>query len=137
MKRRIKTKSGMNPFKYFDGATMVSYQVPPKAMETVYCRQEPRPEECEVAWHNYDTDCPNFPISSFEVKMSKEGELAGRGIFTKVDIPVDAYLSAETGCHPVSFMPRTKALIEDIHEMEGNVSKRINPVEVYMVRIGL
>lgn len=100
-------------------------------MEIVYCRQEPTPEECEDGEHTYDPEEPNFPISSFEVKMSEEGENAGRGIFTKVDIPEDAYLSAETSCHPVRFMPRTKKLIEDLEDDE--LDSRIVPVEVYMV----
>lgn len=45
-KRSVRTKSGMIPFRYFDGPTMVSYQVPPRAMETVFCRRQPVPSGC-------------------------------------------------------------------------------------------
>jgi len=135
MGRRVQTKSGKNPFQYFDGATMVSYQVPPKAMETVYCRQEPMPEECEEGHFTYNPEIPNIPISSFEVKMSEESENAGRGVFTMVDIPEGTYLSAETGCYPVIFMPWTKELIEDMkNEFDMN---RIHSVEAYMHGYGV
>jgi hypothetical protein len=45
-KRSVRTHSGTSPFRIFDGSTMVSYQMPPKALETVFCRQEPTPETC-------------------------------------------------------------------------------------------
>jgi spermidine synthase len=131
--RRVKTNSGENPFKYFDGPTMVSYQVPPKAMEIVYCRQVPIPKECEAGEYTYDLEAPNFPLDSFEVKMSGGGENAGRGVFAKVDIPRDAYLSAETSCHQVHFMPPTLELIEAMNnETYAEINSRIVPVEAYM-----
>ena len=131
--RRVKTNSGENPFKYFDGPTMVSYQVPPKAMEIVYCRQVPIPKECEAGEYTYDLEAPNFSLDSFEVKMSGGGENAGRGVFAKVDIPRDAYLSAETSCHQVHFMPPTLELIEAMNnETYAEINSRIVPVEAYM-----
>ena len=135
--RRVETKSGENPFKYFDGPTMVSYQVPPKAMEIVYCRQDPIPTECEDGEFTYDPEEPNFSISSFEVKMSEAGENSGRGVFAKVDIPGGAYLSAETGCHEVVFMPSTVGLIEDmVNKTDAKINRRIGPVEAYMYGYG-
>jgi hypothetical protein len=112
---------------------MVSYQVPPKAMEIVYCRQVPIPKECEAGEYTYDLEAPNFPLDSFEVKMSGGGENAGRGVFAKVDIPRDAYLSAETSCHQVHFMPPTLELIEAMNnETYAEINSRIVPVEAYM-----
>jgi hypothetical protein len=134
VKRRVRTKSGTNPFKYFDGATMVSYQVPPKAMEIVYCRQDPTPEECEDGYHTYDPEEPNIPIDSFEVKMSEEGEHVGRGVFTKVDIPEDAYLSAETSCYPVRFLPNTKEMIETLVTQFNDT--RLVTLDAYMSGYG-
>ena len=115
-KRGVRTKSGVSPFRYFDGPTMVSYQVPPRAMETVYCRKEPTPEECLDGESTYDANYPNAPLTSFEVKKSSVGDNAGRGVFAKVFIPEDTYLSAETSCHSVLFMPSTVALIEALEE---------------------
>jgi hypothetical protein len=95
---------------------MVSYQVPPRAMETVFCRKEPKPVECWDGESFYSSKYLNAPLSSFEVKKSGVGDNAGRGVFAKVDIPEDTYLSAETSCHSVLFMPSTVALIEALEE---------------------
>lgn len=40
------TKSGKGPFLFFDGATMMSYQLPHKTVESVFCRRQPTPKEC-------------------------------------------------------------------------------------------
>ena len=109
-KRSVRNKSGTTPFKYFDGPTMVSYQIPPRSMEVVFCRRNPTPKECLQGYH-FDPEYPNVPASSFEVKKSSVGENAGRGVFAKVDIPKNAYLSLETSVHCVIFMPSTVALI--------------------------
>lgn len=46
-KRIYTTKSGDSSLRYFDGATMTSYQIPTRAFETVHCRQEDNPKECD------------------------------------------------------------------------------------------
>jgi len=52
MRQRIlPSKSGRPTLKYFDGATMISYQRPVKEWEVVYCAQSPVPEECSL-YHN-------------------------------------------------------------------------------------
>jgi hypothetical protein len=104
---------------------MVSYQVPNRAVETVFCRREPTPEKCAVRHLFYDSNYPNVPLSSFEVKKSGVGDNAGRGVFTKINLAQDTYLSAETSSHRVLFMPSTVELIEDLenepigHELEA------------------
>ena len=45
-KRILSTKTGGSPLRYFDGATIGSYQVPASAFETIYCRQQDAPTEC-------------------------------------------------------------------------------------------
>ena len=47
-KRILPTKSGTSSLRYFDGTTMRSYQLPTHAFETVQCRQENVPKECEI-----------------------------------------------------------------------------------------
>eukprot|EP00985_Skeletonema_marinoi_P030927 scaffold34749_cov139-Skeletonema_marinoi.AAC.8 len=37
---------GKTSLRYFDGATMKSYQMPSRAFEDNYCRQQDKPEEC-------------------------------------------------------------------------------------------
>jgi hypothetical protein len=104
---------------------MVSYQVPHRAVETVFCRREPTPENCAVDQPFFDSSYANVPLSSFEVKKSGLGDNAGRGVFTKINIAQDTYLSAETSSQCVLFMPSTVSLIKDLenepigHELEA------------------
>ena len=37
-RRLYRTKSGKSPLRYFDGSTMATFQVPPKVIETLFCR---------------------------------------------------------------------------------------------------
>jgi hypothetical protein len=83
-------------------------------METVFCRRNPIPEECLVGEYDFDPEVPNIPATSFEVKQSGASETAGRGVFTTVDIPDDAYMSAETGVQAVAFMPSTVSLVREV-----------------------
>ena len=46
-KRILPSKTGASSLRYFDGATMHSYQMPSNAFETVHCRQENVPEGCD------------------------------------------------------------------------------------------
>lgn len=47
--RRIhRTKSGNRSLRYFDGATMMGYQIPAKAQEITYCRKSVKPQECKL-----------------------------------------------------------------------------------------
>jgi len=45
-RRILPMKNGKSPLRYFDGATMQSYQLPPRAFEDTYCRQSDMPKEC-------------------------------------------------------------------------------------------
>ncbi len=45
-RRILPTKNGKSSLRYFDGATMRSYQLPQRAFEETYCRQQDKPEEC-------------------------------------------------------------------------------------------
>ena len=45
-RRILPTKDGKTSLHYFDGATMKSYQMPSRAFEDNYCRQQDKPDEC-------------------------------------------------------------------------------------------
>ena len=45
--RIAKTKSGERALIHYDGSTQHSFKYTPKAWETIYCRREPTPVECE------------------------------------------------------------------------------------------
>jgi spermidine synthase len=49
-KRILKTEQGTSSLRYFDGATMRQYQLPPRAFEAIHCRQDNTPEECKSEW---------------------------------------------------------------------------------------
>ena len=109
--RMMRTKSGSSPLRYFDGATMKSYQNPPKAWETLYCRREPFPEHCDH-YRGYSKNIENYGIDNFEVRMSSIGDGAGRGVFSKVDIPQGSLIAAEESHKKVHFTHTTSNLLE-------------------------
>ena len=105
-----RTKSGKMPLRYFDGPTMTSYQVPSKASENIYCRNSEEPEECNSHRGFCSTDT-FVPISDFEVKISGVGDMAGRGLFAKQDIPSDAYIATEQAINAVHAGPSVWSVI--------------------------
>ena len=48
-RRILPTRNGDSSLRYFDGATMRSYQLPSRAFETIYCRSSDAPLECSGA----------------------------------------------------------------------------------------
>jgi len=92
--RSMVTVDGGSPFKFFDGATMQSFHYPDKAIETVYCRDNPDSRHCNEG-HGFDLGRENLPSSAIEVRESSIGENAGKGVFAKVDIPRDSYIGLE------------------------------------------
>mmetsp|Transcript_20100 Transcript_20100/g.57678 ORF Transcript_20100/g.57678 Transcript_20100/m.57678 type:complete len:976 (+) Transcript_20100:148-3075(+) len=111
--RMKRTKAGSSPLRYFDGATMKSYQDPPKAWETLYCRREPFPEHCNE-YRGYRKSIENYSIDNFEVRMSSIGDGAGRGVFAKVDIPQDSFIAVEESHKKVHFSHTTTYMMEII-----------------------
>uniref|UniRef100_A0A7S2HCC7 PABS domain-containing protein n=1 Tax=Helicotheca tamesis TaxID=374047 RepID=A0A7S2HCC7_9STRA len=105
---RIKrTYSGESALRFFDGATMMSFQVPNKGFETVYCRSHPTPEGCKNEGVFYTASYTNTKISSFEVKTSEIGEHAGRGVFAKVDIPKGSRIALDESVKSIYAAPST------------------------------
>ena len=88
------------------------------------------PEAC-LGDRQFDSKYSNAPKTSFDVKKSGVGDNAGRGVFANVDIPEGTYFSAETGCHPVLFMPSTVALIEALED-ERPIGYDLEPLVYYM-----
>ena len=65
---------------------MVSYQVPHRVFQEVYCRQEINSWACG-AYSGFDPKVINLPMDSVQVRKSSVGENAGRGLFTLENIP--------------------------------------------------
>ena len=62
-RRILPTKTGKSSLRYFDGATMKSYQLPHRAFEDIYCRQQDMPEECGYKKLRFGND-KTFNVSS-------------------------------------------------------------------------
>jgi hypothetical protein len=130
--RAALTVDGRLPFRYFDGAAMTNYQHPNRITEVVFCRDDPQPGEC-AAQHGYDPDRPNAHSSMFEVKQSNIPN-AGRGLFTKVDIPKGASMALEESVHCMLVMPTTTSII---HGMANSQSLELwAPFDPYMFGYG-
>lgn len=132
-KRGMKSKSGECPFLYFSGATMASYQFPSREVEDVFCRRKPVPPSCT---NKDEYVCnpvrPNVPISSLEVKASTLGENAGRGLFTKVDIPNGSYIGGEVAGDTIRFFPSTREVIDELYATCDATETKLGAVEYYM-----
>ena len=86
--RLPRTKSGKPSLLYFDAPAMTSYQLPPKAHETVYCRKVVTPRECEDGYNGNNPKLIN-PISIFEAhKMKGMSQQACHGLPGTVYSPV-------------------------------------------------
>jgi len=117
MHRRIlPTKSGDPALKYFDGATMKSYQNPTKAWETVYCRRptDPMPEGCDL-YRGLDPRARNFDSRAFEVRESSV-QGAGRGTFVKEDVPKGSMIMQDEAVKKVHLGHRSTTLMTGYYE---------------------
>jgi len=81
---------------HFDGSTQYSYQFPPKAWETVYCRREPTPYECQFRGldlnkeiHEIDLERPSE--SSFRFTKEEDGSFK---VFATTTIAKGDYVMA-------------------------------------------
>jgi hypothetical protein len=131
-KRGVRTKSGQSPFHYFNGATMASYQVPSRSVENVFCRRQPVPPSCTNKTYMYNPERPNVPTSLLEVKASSLGENAGRGLFTKVDIPKGSYIGGEVAGATIRFFPSTREVIDGLYTSCNATERELEVLEYYM-----
>jgi spermidine synthase len=82
--------------KHYDGSTQYTFQFPPKAWETVYCRREPQPFEC--AFRHLDTKAELRELredpaeSDFYIKKVSDDEI---GIFASKKINKGDYIMPE------------------------------------------
>ena len=80
---------------HFDGATQRSFQMPPRAWETIYCRREPEPFECAYRGLDMDKDLFEYDPEDSEASAFEVRAVAGEdasAVFAKVDIPEGSYI---------------------------------------------
>lgn len=92
---------GTNPLRYFDGATMMTYQHPSRTRENIYCSEG----KCND-FHGLDPEIDNVRIDQLEVRSSPIPN-AGRGLFFKVDAPKGTYVGADALAECILYPPST------------------------------
>lgn len=109
--RAIRTVDGSSPFEFFDGATMVNYQLPSQASVDLFCRRQPIPAGCDIRSHGFNPETVNFSEEFFSVTTSTAGLHAGRGVVAKTTIPQGSYLMLESMVYPVTVDPPSSSII--------------------------
>ena len=118
--RLHKTKSGRPILRYFDTPTMIGYQTPSKAEETVFCRSECGSDyECDE-YTGFDQDEHIIPTSHLEARKSSDGKYGGRGLFAAQDIPQGLTLPVSTAVKSFHVLPSTWSIIAQLHEYSAD-----------------
>lgn len=121
-KKLLPTVSGKSPLRYFDGATMMMYQIPHKVYETVYCRKVPTPDSCVALGSPLDVKY-DVTWKDFEVKKSTiEG--GGLGLFTTVDIPKGSSLYFDDS--PIMFPPSMFDIMSKVEVGSNDIMEYIS-----------
>jgi len=106
-KRIRRSRSGQSLLKYFDGATLESYQRPRKATETVHCRSMPKPPEC-ILGTGYSKDRQYFTSAEhLEMRSSVDG--SSTSVYAKANIPRGSYIKTAGGS--ISIPPHASELV--------------------------
>lgn len=113
-RRAMETRDGRTPFRYFDGASMMSYQFPSHLSQTSDCRMLPVPAFC-VNGPGFDPERPNAPVGAFQV--NKSVDLVGNGVFAREDIPAGSYLAIDDRVHGMILPAKTMAMVKELHTL--------------------
>lgn len=108
--RLVSDPHGQSLLRFFDGATMVGFQIPSRATENHFCGRNP--DKCVLTGEIFDRNIKDHPIAEFEVKTSTKGPF--RGCFTKVDILQKEYLALENCTQQMFVAPTTYSIIDDM-----------------------
>jgi SET domain len=120
MQKRLVDPSSLQ---WFDSATMLSLRYPSKHSAVRFCGpngnylddgDDELDEICDKDGHGYDPFTANIPVTDLFLEKSQAGVHAGRGVFTKVDIPADTYIGLETTIHSVMYEWTTTELHGDM-----------------------
>jgi len=106
--RTLRTLTGDAPLRYFDGATMMSYQLPSRIEEELWCRQ---PGHCEGG-HGFDPERRNYPVDSVEARPSDVVK-GGRGVFAKKNLEAGSVIGLEETVNGMFLPPNTFELLHE------------------------
>jgi hypothetical protein len=110
---------------------MVSYQLPSRAQETAYCRQEiddEFPSDCNEVLGFY-RNTVHLPIEYLRVGKSGVGERAGRGLFATRDMPSHAAIGIQKETKSFMFPPLSFSLLTSFFEWSDKNSNEFPFVE--------
>jgi len=100
-----------NSLSHFDEATMLSYQIPQRAVQDAFCHHNP--SECQLDVMGFHPTTKNLPPTILKVAKSSVGENAGRGLFA-IDVIPEGYTIA-LGEQVQSFhLPPSATLVMEI-----------------------
>jgi hypothetical protein len=102
---------------------MNSYRHPSKTSEIVFCHAYMNHTSCADG-HGFDPEKVNLPLSVLEVGPSSLGKYAGRGVFTKDDIPWLSYVGLEELIHIVHIGARSFELITKMDKQHASLFSR-------------
>jgi hypothetical protein len=120
--RMVLTHSKARALVYFDGVTHLGFQVAPKAWETIYCRREPMPFECDYRHLAFDKELFEFNIENeadgafsvtAEYKDEEKKEIAETHLWANVDIPKGSYIMPE---HMASSLSISQQAYDNLRE---------------------
>jgi hypothetical protein len=97
-----------HPFRYFDGATMKTYQFPDRITENKYCLTQPQPKEC-IFGHGYDP-------ANVEHTLAVQTSLSIQAI-SILPSTMEAMLSMSRS----HVIPQLDFVLESIHHSEGSM----------------
>ena len=118
-------------FQYWPGSSP-SYQWPKKGWETVYCRREPTPFECDYRSLPFDAELHDINLeneeeSSFSIETTKEnGKIVSTKVFAKVDIPKGSFVMPE---HLASSLMVTQRNLDGLEENVAVGGGRVSIIE--------
>ena len=101
--RIVRTHSKQRALAYYDGVTHFGYQVAPKAWETVYCRREPTPFECDYRHMDLSKE-----IFEYNVQNEDEGDFKASGTWSE-----DGETVVETFVHANKDIPKGSFIMPD------------------------
>jgi hypothetical protein len=108
------TEDSLDDLLVFDSAAMLQLQYPPSHSSWYYCGGYKNSNDCD--FHGYDPEYPNIPLTDLYVSKSKAGDNAGRGVFTKVDIPASSNIALEATTQSIHYEWKTTELHRNMVE---------------------
>ncbi len=122
-KLQADSRGGEHIFEYLDSAMMSLFEYPSKHSEVEYCRRNPTYDACKIGGSGFDPQKPNIKLDQLTVRKSLQGENAGRGVFTLVDIRKQSYIGAENRDFVLCRWKCNKIILDFADETDQEVEK--------------